>query len=224
MTSRSKPSASPCHLGLVPMKRSQSAGPGVPPRDRHDSGAGKLLKSAYALFRRGVNPLRSALILATLLTVGTSWVAAGQDRSLPKPTQQVILSVTGDIERRNSESGAQFDRPMLEALGVESVRTSTAWTEGTVEFVGVPAKRVMEAVGARGEAVIAAALDHYQSEIPISDFDRYPVLLALRMDGQELPKDRGPIWIVYPRDSFPELQNEAANSRWVWQLRELRVK
>jgi hypothetical protein len=170
------------------------------------------------------DPLRAALILAALLIVATSGLAIGQDQSLPKPTQQVILTVTGDIERRNSQSGAQFDRPMLEALGLEPLRTSTAWTEGTVEFEGVPARRVMEAVGARGQTVLASALDNYQSEIPISDFERYPILLALRMDGRELPSDRGPIWIVYPRDQFPELQNEEANSGWVWQLREFTVK
>ena len=134
------------------------------------------------------------------------------------------MTVTGNIERTNSEAGARFDRPMLESLGLKALRTSSAWTDGTVEFIGVSARSVMEAVGAQGKAVVAFALDDYQVEIPISDFERYPVLFALRIDGQELPTDRGPIWIVYPRDDFRELQDETLNARWIWQLSRLAVK
>ena len=56
------------------------------------------------------------------------------------------------------------------------------------------------------------------------DFERYPVLFALRMNGQDLSTDRGPIWIVYPRDDFPELKNETADTRWIWQLSKLTVE
>jgi hypothetical protein len=160
-----------------------------------------------------------------LLIVATDVeLAQGQDQSLPQPTQQVILSITGKIERTNSKTGALFDKPMLEALGLEKLRTSTPWTAGTVEFVGVPAQKVMDAVGARGKTAIASALDNYRAEIPISDFERYRVLFALRMNGQELARDRAPIWIVYPRDDFPELQDEKVNTRWVWQLNSLAVE
>jgi hypothetical protein len=151
-------------------------------------------------------------------------LAQAQDPSLPQPTQQVILTVTGKIEHTNSKSGALFDRPMLEALGLEKLRTSSPWTEGTVEFVGVPAQKLMEAVGADGKTAIASALDNYRAEIPISDFKRYRVLFALKMNGQELARDRAPIWIVYPRDDFPELQDEKVNTRWVWQLSSLTVE
>jgi hypothetical protein len=44
------------------------------------------------------------------------------------------------------------------------------------------------------------------------------------MNGQELARDRAPIWIVYPRDDFPELQDEKVNTRWVWQLSSLTVE
>jgi hypothetical protein len=132
--------------------------------------------------RLGVKPLSRALIFAMLLIVASGELAKAQDQSLPKPTQQVILTLTGNIDRTNSDSGARFDRPMLEALGLQALRTSTAWTEGVVEFEGVPALRVMEAVGARGETVIASALDNYEAEIPISDLERYPVLFCIE-DG-----------------------------------------
>ena len=146
-------------------------------------------------------------------------------QGLPSPTGEVILTIQGNIERKNAPEGAQFDRQMLEALGIERLRTSSPWTDGVPEFEGVPARKVMEAVGARGTTVIASALNDYQAEIPVSDFADYPVLFALKMDGRDLTvRDRGPIWIVYPRDDFSELRNERVNARWVWQLNGLTVE
>ena len=152
--------------------------------------------------------------------VGAAW---GKD--LPQPKGEVILTVTGRIENRNSPEGARFDRAMLEALGTEKLRTSSPWTDGVVEFEGVPARAVMRAVGAAGERVVASALNDYEIDIPLQDFEDYPVLFALKMNGQDLTvRDRGPIWIVYPRDDHAELRNERVNARWVWQLSGLTVE
>lgn len=92
-------------------------------------------------------------------------------------------------------------------------------------FKGVLARTALERVGAKGSVVMASALNDYTVEIPIEDFLNYDVLLATEMNGEEmLVRDKGPIWIVYPRDDFPELQLETINARWVWQLTELEVR
>jgi hypothetical protein len=165
--------------------------------------------------------LHRLLVLLCLVCLAASASA----QSLPQPTGEVILTVAGKIERKNSPDGALFDRPMLEALGLQTLRTSSPWTDGVPEFQGVPARAVMAAVGAHGESVVAVALNDYQIEIPVQDFEDYPVLFALKMDGHDLTvRDRGPIWIVYPRDDYPELRNERVNARWVWQLSGLTVE
>ena len=62
-------------------------------------------------------------------------------------------------------------------------------------------------------------------EIPIEDCRRYPVVLALTRDGRDLQRrDKGPIWVVYPRDDHAELRSEQINTRWVWQLDRLEVR
>ena len=160
-----------------------------------------------------------------LLVIGFVATSPGEAEGLSRPKGTIILLITGDIEHRNSEEGALFDRTMLEALGVEALSTSSTWTDGVTEFEGVPARAVMDAVGARGDKVVAYALNDYSVEIPIGDFESYPVLFALRMNGRDLTvRDRGPIWIVYPRDDFPELRSEVINARWVWQLSRLVVE
>ena len=114
---------------------------------------------------------------------------------------------------------------MLEALGVTTLRTSTACTAGVSEFEGVLARDLLEAVGAQGSAVIATALNDYITSIPLEELYRYPVLLAFKMDGEYLKiRDKGPLWIIYPRDQFPELKSSMFDKKWVWQLSQLEVQ
>jgi hypothetical protein len=114
---------------------------------------------------------------------------------------------------------------MLEALGMTKLRTSTAWTAGAAEFEGVLARDLLDAVGAEGATVMATALNDYTVTIPVEELRRYPVMLALKMDGQYLKiKDKGPLWIVYPRDQNEELQDSLIDKRWVWQLARLNIE
>ena len=83
---------------------------------------------------------------------------------------------------------------------------------------------MLDAVGAEGTTVRATALNDYAVTIPLDDLRRYPVLLALKMDGQYLKlMGKGPIWVVYPRDQYRELQNTQTDKKWIWQLSEMRV-
>ena len=163
----------------------------------------------------------------TLAAVLPLWAAgAARAASLPQPAGPVILQVSGRIRETNAEGGvARFDRPMLEALGMRKLTTSSAWTSGTTEFEGPLAGALLDAVGAEGTAVHATALNDYAVTIPTDELRRYPVLLALKMNGQYLKvMDKGPIWIVYPRDQYRELQDSLMDKRWIWQLAEMRVE
>lgn len=162
-----------------------------------------------------------AFLCLALAAIGEA-AAAG---SLPRPTGEVILTVSGDIEHTNGEGVAEFDLAMLESLGLGELTTSTAWTEGRPVFEGVSAQALMTLVGARGGMVRAEALNDYHVDIPLSDFRDFPVLLALKMDGKYMRvRDKGPIWIVYPLDQYAELDRPDIQHRWIWQLRHLHVK
>lgn len=164
----------------------------------------------------------SRLIVA-LLAFGTA--AASAADPLPAPTGPVILTVSGNIEVTNSPKGAEFDRDMLYSLGTSTLNTTTAWTDGVQAFEGVRLSAVLERVGASGTMITATAINEYVTPIPLAEAETYGVLLATRMNGEDMTvRDRGPIWIVYPRDSFPALMEPAFNDRWVWQLRDLKVE
>ncbi|MGC9457580.1 MAG: molybdopterin-dependent oxidoreductase [Halothiobacillaceae bacterium] len=169
------------------------------------------------------------------LAVGMEWVAGlllaalisttVRAEPLPSPTEPVILTLAGKIAKTNHDDQARFDLPMLAALGEQRLSTSTVVTDGVNAFVGVWLRDVLAAVGAEGDTVVATALNDYRIEIPVEDFFEYQVLLAWEMDGERLtPRDKGPLWIVYPRDDHVRLQDIRYDYRWVWQLERLDVK
>ncbi|MGE4244348.1 molybdopterin-dependent oxidoreductase [Ramlibacter sp.] len=161
--------------------------------------------------------------LALLLVLLTLPAIAAD--ALPRPTGAVLLTISGSIAVTNAGKEARFDRAMLEKLGVRTMQTSTTWTTGVKTFEGVLARDVMKTAGAKGTEIRAIALNDYAVMIPMEDFERYDVLLAFRMDGQDLTaRDKGPLWVVYPRDAHRELNDSKFDARWAWQLKRLDVK
>ncbi|WEK06556.1 MAG: molybdopterin-dependent oxidoreductase [Candidatus Devosia phytovorans] len=161
----------------------------------------------------------------TVAGLALSLAAANGAEPLPAPEGPVILLVSGDVGVTNTPEGAAFDRQMLTELGMSEIHTSTPWTDGVQVFEGVLARTLFERVGGEGALVKAAALNDYTVEIPMDDFLNYDVLLAIQVNGEEMRvSDKGPIWIIYPRDDFSELQNRELNDRWVWQLKSLEVQ
>ena len=141
------------------------------------------------------------------------------------PKEKPILTISGKITITNNGEMAQFDREMLEGLGMVAFETSTPWYNSPVKFEGIPLAKLMEEVGATGERVVAVALNDYSSEIPLEDFARHNVILALKRNGEYMPvRDKGPLFIVYPFDSDPNLKSQKFYSRSVWQVARLIVK
>lgn len=168
---------------------------------------------------------RLAGIVVGLLLLATTPLAVQAMGSLPQPSGPVVLEVVGKIGHRNFEDAARFDRPMLEALGMTKLKTWTAWTDEVPEFEGVLARDLLDAVDAQGTTLVASALNDYEVSIPVAELRRYPVILALKMNGEYLKvRDKGPIWIVYPRDQHKELQDSLTDKKWIWQLYRIEVK
>ncbi len=163
---------------------------------------------------------RVATGLALIVLAG----AAGAG-DLGRPAGKVILTISGDIEHTNAGDRAEFDRTMLEALGTSELTVETAWTDGRPTFSGVLGSRILDAVGARGDEIVARAINDYQVTIPISDLRRYPILFALKQDGRYMRvRDKGPIWVIYPRETNPELDNEETKQKWIWQLSSIHIQ
>lgn len=171
---------------------------------------------------RGVyRVLWNLIALGMLLTAG-----AAQSYDLPGPTGPVLLTVTEASGGTDRQDGVAFDAAMLAALPQHRIETSTPWTDGKNLFEGVLLADVIDFVGA-GEArsFRAVALNEYEIVTSVAEAIGHGALLAMRMDGKPLTRrDKGPIWIVYPRDDNPEIQDERHDAKWVWQLTRIELQ
>jgi len=165
------------------------------------------------------------VLAAAILAMLVAATPAAATAPLPQATGEVVLTVTGAIARTNGDGAAEFDQAMLEEIGSARLATSTPWTDDVPEFEGVPMAALLDAVGAAGTVAVATALDGYSVELPIAELRTYPVLLAMRMNGEPLSvRDRGPLWVVYPRDQLPEFRDARHDAKWIWQLRSLEIR
>jgi hypothetical protein len=159
--------------------------------------------------------------LFAVIALSTSLHAAG----LGNPVESPILVVAGQITVTNKGARAVLDRPMLEAMGSHEFKTSTPWYTGQMLFEGVLFSKLVKELGATGENLVITALDDYSREIPIEDLVKNGAILAWKRNGEYLPvSDKGPLFVVYPYDSNPELKNEKYYSRSVWQVRRIEVR
>lgn len=152
---------------------------------------------------------RTALIAALLLS------------SVPAAAENVLLTLTGAV----TDGRVELTRTDFDAMDWHEFATSTSVTDHQPEFRGVLMRDILSHAGAEGSQVRAAALNDYVVDIPIEDFYQFDVLAALYMDGVPLtPRDKGPVWIVYPRDDHGVLADIRYDMRWVWQLVALHVQ
>lgn len=162
------------------------------------------------------------LIVMLLSFVISMQALAGE---LPKPAGKPLLTLSGNIENTNEEGKAVFDIASLEKLGMVSFQTASPWYNGRTTFTGIPMKTLMAYVGATGSVVKVSALNDYTTVIPLSDFQKYNVILALKINGEYMRvRDKGPLFIVYPYDSKPELNNQVFYSRSAWQVSKMSIE
>lgn len=166
--------------------------------------------------------ITAAFVVAWAFGLPSLFAAAAE---LPQPSGEVILIVEGNIRSTNGTGRAQFDRAMLSMLGSRHIYTSTPWTDGVIDFEGVLIADVLVAVDAQGTALEATALNDYTVEIDVADLQKYPVIIAMSADGKPLTRrDKGPLWVVYPLDDHPDIEQTGKLSKMIWQLSRIVVQ
>jgi hypothetical protein len=144
--------------------------------------------------------------------------------ALDKPTGPVVLTVSGRVRSPNDGAVAHFDMPMLERLPQASFMAKTPWYARPRKFTGPLLRDVLAAAGASGTTLRAIALNDYWVEIPFDDVTRHDVVLARLLDDKPMAvRDKGPLFVIYPFDSQPELKSPIYYSRSAWQLRTIEV-
>jgi hypothetical protein len=152
-----------------------------------------------------IRRVASSVVALTLLA------AAASAQTLLTLTNPSLPAASGQIE---------LDEAALKALPQHTLKTKNEFVTGVAEFTGPLASDVIALIG-RSNANIAVmtAANDYSVEIPLGEFTKYEVIFAMTMNGVPLSRrDKGPIWVIYPMDQYPELQDPSFNNRLIWQL------
>ncbi|MEP3246771.1 MAG: molybdopterin-dependent oxidoreductase [Sneathiella sp.] len=167
---------------------------------------------------------KNALLFMTILSL--ILLPTGLSFSLEKPTSAILLEISGNISVFNTDmKKAVFDRSLLRQFKRVTIQTHTPWTDGLTTFEGILIRDILQAVGAQGQTIEATAINDYSVPIPIKDFMNHDVILADTRNGTTMSvRDKGPLWIIYPWDSNPELRTEIYHSRSIWQLHQITIK
>ena len=169
----------------------------------------------------GVFALR--LIANIWLSVGAALLlAAPLAAARPAASSDAILTASAS---QPAAVTVDLDRAALEQMSHHTIATITPWTGGVSSYEGVLLHDLLHRLGVSGTTIKLTALNDYAITIPAADFDKYDVVLAYARDGQAMPvRDKGPLWVVYPLDGHPELNNEDTHSKMIWQVRRLEVE
>ncbi len=140
----------------------------------------------------------------------------------PAFAQSPVLTVT--IATGTDPITKSYSLTELDALPQTEVRTGNDFVDGIKPFTG-PLVRDLIGDGPQGKLATLIAVNDYEVDVPLDDFRNYPVILATRMGGELLsPRDKGPIWVIYPMSDFDELRDNSYNARLIWQLSAIEVR
>ncbi|WON77160.1 molybdopterin-dependent oxidoreductase [Serratia sp. UGAL515B_01] len=162
-----------------------------------------------------INLLRVISLTITTLIISQSYALS------------FTLEITGNISQFTDKKNHSYIFPheQLFAMPVHSITTTTSWTPKE-KFEGVALADLLAKVGAKGTMMTFYALNDYYINIPISDVEKYHIILAYKMGGRMLKiRNFGPLFLIYPRDSGGnELNSPLYNSRFIWQIKRIEIK
>jgi len=183
-------------------------------------------------------PLARRFSIAALIVLATAFAAA-----MPAAAEgPVMLTVSGKIAHSNRgpvdpfvdiyfknldiafDKAYAFDRDALVALGMHNLSITFPGTDRKLEVEGPLLSDVLKKAGASGATATVTAIDGYAPDIALADLEKWPVVLALKSNGEWLGLGgRGPGWIIYPVDDHPEIPH-ADDAGWVWAVFYIRVE
>lgn len=157
---------------------------------------------------------RLLLIILSVLAL-----PAHADVDLPKTVEDPILTI------QVAQDSYQLDYATLETLPEHRFTTTTIWTDGPQEFVGVKVADLLNQLMSDAKQVSLTAANGYQIDVPADHYHEVDAIIAYLRNGEQMTlRDKGPLWIVYPYDSHPRYKSEIMFANSIWQLERIDLK
>ncbi|GGK41833.1 hypothetical protein [Salinarimonas ramus] len=126
---------------------------------------------------------------------------------------------------RLGEKGARGSLAVarIDALPQHEMPSGMSLDPAGLTFSGALLSDVLVLIGAAdAPSVTLRAVDGYAAVVPREDWERWPLVLATRVDGRPMTlRDRGPARLLYPVNAHPELDERTYIDRSVWMIDEI---
>ena len=166
---------------------------------------------------------RLPLLSCVALVLAFGSPAVGADPGPEKVELPPLAKGDPVLDVATAKGVQSYDLATIEELGLYRLTTTGPFEDGAPTFEGLLLADLLAKAGmTESDGVELVASDGYSFVIPREDWTTYPLLLATRQDGEPL-EDRGPLRIIYPVSSHPELGDESYNPRWVWALTSMKA-
>jgi hypothetical protein len=145
---------------------------------------------------------------------------------VPAPAQDVVLTVTGAIGTTNADDAIEMDLPTIESVGLVDYTVNDPFENKVITYQGVLMSDLLKVwqVDASATTLHLVALNDYSVDVPIADIQKYPIIFALKSEGEYMPvATHGPAMLVYPYDHF-EFDKAIYNDFWIWQIKSIEVR
>ena len=146
---------------------------------------------------------------------------------IPSPEQEAILTVSGNIKTTNQDDTIVMDIPTIESAGlVEYTISVDPFADREIVYQGVLMNDLLDLWQVEEDATTLkmTALNDYQVDVPLELVRDYPVIFALKADGEYMSiADKGPAMLVFPYDHF-EFEQPGTNRYWIWQIKSIDVE
>jgi hypothetical protein len=144
-----------------------------------------------------------------------------------------FLTVTGNVAETNQSAFDPFSDGLFNGLQIEfdkayafsredllklpqqTLRAKYPNWPVELEFRGPNLKAVLAAATADGDMVVVRAVDGYAPEFKMTDIQTGKFVLALEVDDRPLDiGGRGPVWLVFPQNSFEDQPEDDGGLAW----------
>lgn len=184
-------------------------------------------------------PFRYFIIMMALFLLSCKAVPAFEDvytivaeatlkpgAAIPAPQQELLLTVTGKVKNVNHDKTILMDRATIEAVGLVEYTVTDPFEQRPIRYRGVLMRNLLALwqVADGATTVKLTALNDYTIDIPLAEFQQYPILFALQSDGVYMKPDyRGPAMLVYPVDQY-KFDPLIVQQNWIWQITAINIQ
>lgn len=154
------------------------------------------------------------MLAATAMLAQPAHAAANPDVPL------TIVGKDGKVLLKMTESE-------VVAASTKSFQATTPWEKGEkVTYRGVLFRDVLKKAGVKSPAMLKiTALNGFVVDFPVEDAEKYDVILTTFMNNVRItPRNKGPLFIMYPMDDVPALKTGIYFNRSAWQIDKIYVK